>query len=133
MLFEQIKKDQLTARKNKESEKALWLSTLIGELQRGEKDFSDVKVLGLIKKNLDNLRENLKHHPDSEAVKNEISFLESYLPKQLNDDELKAVIQKLIAEGATNMKLVMTGLQTQYTGLYDGKKASGFVKDALGM
>ena len=132
MLFEQIKKDQLTARKNKESEKALWLSTLIGELQRGEKDFSDAKVLGLIKKNLDNLRENLKHNPDSESVKNEIAFLEAYLPQQMSEAEIQTAVQKLIAEGANNMKMVMTGLQTQYTGLYDGKVASRIVKEALG-
>ncbi|MBT9547326.1 MAG: GatB/YqeY domain-containing protein [Candidatus Sericytochromatia bacterium] len=132
MLFEQIKKDQLTARKNKESDKALWLSTLIGELQRGEKDFSDAKVLGLIKKNLENLRENLKHNPNSESAQNEIAFLEAYLPQQMSETEIQTAVQKLIAEGATNMKMVMTGLQTQYTGLYDGKLASKLVKDALG-
>ncbi len=132
MLFEQIKKDQLTARKNKESDKALWLSTLIGELQRGEKDFSDAKVLGLIKKNLENLRENLKHSPDSESAQNEITFLEAYLPQQMSETEIQAAVKKLIAEGAANMKMVMTGLQTQYTGLYDGKLASRIVKEALG-
>jgi uncharacterized protein len=131
MLFEKLKQDQLTARKNKESDKALWLSTLIGELQRGDKDFGDAKILSLIKKNVENLKENLKVSPDNVSVQNEIVFLTGYLPQQMSEAELKNAVKAIIAGGANNMKLVMTGLQTQYAGLYDGKMASGIVKAEL--
>lgn len=131
MLLEQLKKDMLTARKNKDSEKATWLGTLIGELQRGGKEFEDAQVLSLIKKNVETLKENLKASPGHQATQREMDFLLGYLPKQMNEAELREAIKGLITEGANNIKLVMSGLQSKYAGLYDGRAASGIAKEEL--
>lgn len=132
MLFEQLKQDMMQARKNKESDKATWLSALIGELQRGGKDFTDAQILALIKKHVETLKDNLKVSPEHTATANEIAFLQAYLPQQMTEAEIRAAIQKAIDEGATNMKLIMGALQGQYSGLYDGRLASGIAKELLG-
>lgn len=131
MLIDTLKKDMLTARKNKESDKATWISALIGELQRGGKDFDDAQVLSQIKKNVENLKENLKVSPNHEPTQKEIDFLLGYLPAQMSADELRAAVKDLIAGGANNIKGVMSGLQGQYGGRYDGKLAAGIVKEEL--
>lgn len=132
MLYEQLKRDMMTARKNKESEKAVWLSGLIGELQRGGgKEFEDAQVLSLLKKNVATLKENLKSSPGHVATENEIAFLSGYLPQQMSEAELRAAVQTLVAEGADNIKGVMSGLQSRHAGLYDGRLAASLVKEAL--
>ncbi|MEZ0371559.1 MAG: GatB/YqeY domain-containing protein [Candidatus Sericytochromatia bacterium] len=132
MLFEQLKQDMMSARKNKESDKAVWLSALIGELQRGGgKEFEDAQVLALIKKHVATLKENLKVSPEHAATQNEVAFLQGYLPQQMSEDEIRAALKGIIAEGGTNMKALMTGLQTRYAGLYDGRAASAIVKEEL--
>ena len=132
MLYERLKQDMMNARKSKDSEKSLWLSGVIGELQRGGgKEFEDTQVVSLIKKNLATLNENLKASPGHEATRKEIDFLYGYLPQQMSEDEVREAVRTLIADGANNIKLVMSGLQTHYAGLYDGRLASGIVKDEL--
>ncbi|MCQ2965900.1 MAG: GatB/YqeY domain-containing protein [Alphaproteobacteria bacterium] len=70
---------------------------------------------------------------DSEQF--EIDVIKTFLPKQMNDDEMKAAIAEIIKSvGATGLKemgAVMTGLRTQYAGCMDFGRASGFVKAAL--
>lgn len=135
MLFEQIKKDQLTARKNRDSATTTSLSTLIGELQRGGgKDFDDAQVIGLIKKNVETLRENLKLNPEGPNngdIQRELELFEAYLPRQMSEDELREAIRLLIDEGATSIRELMPTLQNRYKGQYDGRLASGLVKEEL--
>jgi uncharacterized protein YqeY len=58
-----------------------------------------------------------------------------YLPEQLTDDELAALIKEAIAEtgatGPSGMGLVMKYLQPKIAGRADGSKVSGAVKSAL--
>ena len=65
----------------------------------------------------------------------EIKVIETFLPKQLSDDEVKAVIEKTIASvGATSIKdmgKVMADLKANYAGQLDFCKASGVIKSFL--
>ena len=65
----------------------------------------------------------------------EIKVIEKFLPKQLNDDEVKAVIEATISEvGATSIKdmgKVMAELKAKYAGQLDFGKASGVIKSLL--
>lgn len=70
---------------------------------------------------------------DSEQF--EIDVIKTFLPKQMNDEEMKAAVAEIIKSvGATGLKemgAVMAGLRTQYAGCMDFGRASGFVKAAL--
>lgn len=65
----------------------------------------------------------------------ELEILSEYLPTQMSDDELRALVQATVAQvGASSPKdmgLVMKALQPQIAGKADGKLASNLVKEAL--
>ena len=72
----------------------------------------------------------------AEGERAEVAVISSYLPKQMSDDEVKAAIDKAIAEtGATAVKdmgKVIGVLRAAYAGQMDFGKASPMVKAALG-
>jgi uncharacterized protein YqeY len=63
------------------------------------------------------------------------AIIEVYLPAQMSDDELKAVLQQIIAEtgakSAAEMGKVMGVASKQLAGKADGKKISELVKQLL--
>jgi uncharacterized protein len=65
----------------------------------------------------------------------EIEVIEKFLPKQLGQDELKAILQKIITElGAASpadMGKVMGAATKQLAGQADGKAISAAVKELL--
>ena len=70
------------------------------------------------------------------AEQAELDIIQSFLPKQMSDEEMKAAIQAVVAEvGATSIKdmgKVMGALKTKYAGQMDMGKASGIIKSVLG-
>ena len=65
----------------------------------------------------------------------EIKILESFLPRQLTDDELSAMVQEAIAasgaKGPKDMGAVMKTLMPKVAGKAEGKRVSDAVKSAL--
>lgn len=62
----------------------------------------------------------------------QIAVLESYLPKQLTDDEIAIEIDKVMSEtGSTNMGVLMKELNVRLAGRADGKTISRILKTKL--
>ena len=72
----------------------------------------------------------------AQAEREEIAIIQSYMPKQLSDDEAKAAVAAIITEvGAASIKdmgKVMVELKAKYAGQMDMAKAGGIVKGLLG-
>lgn len=72
----------------------------------------------------------------AEKEAQELKIIESYLPEQLDDEELNAVLDEIIASvGATSAKdlgKVMGVAMKQLKGKADGKKIQALVKSKLG-
>ena len=70
-----------------------------------------------------------------EVEQNEYDILTSFLPKQLNSEETKQIVHKIILEiNATSLRdmgKVMNTLKEKYSGKMDFGKAGTFAKDAL--
>jgi len=66
----------------------------------------------------------------------EIAIIQTFMPKQLSEDEAKAAVAAIIKEaGATSIKdmgKVMAALKAKYAGQMDMAKASAIVKGLLG-
>lgn len=66
----------------------------------------------------------------------EIAIIQAYMPKQLSDDEARAIIATVIqetgAESVKDMGKVMAELRGKYAGQMDFGKASGVIKSLLG-
>jgi len=71
----------------------------------------------------------------AQAEKAELAVIESFLPKQMDEDEARAAIGTIIAElGAASVKdmgRVMAAVKERFSGKMDMGKASGLVKQAL--
>ena len=62
----------------------------------------------------------------------QVAVLESYLPKQLSEDEISIEIDKVMSEtGSTNMGVLMKELNTRLAGRADGKTISRILKSKL--
>lgn len=140
MIFNQIKTDQLQFRKEKDSVRSKVLTTLIGELQTtainsGTKEISDTMCLEKIKKFMDANKE-MQAIKFTEDLVIEAEVLTKYLPQQLSEDELTAVIVNFITDeglekSPKNIGKVMGYLKKSYPSKYDGEIASSIVKEYL--
>jgi uncharacterized protein YqeY len=110
------------------------LRVLIGEFNRVDKIVSDEKAISIIKKMVDNAKErNMNEVDENRRASNfsEISILETYLPKQLSESELKTILEELINSNGYTLKdmgKIMAFLKATYNGQYDGKLASELIK-----
>jgi uncharacterized protein YqeY len=129
--------------KNKELEKRGKLlktitddAQLEAESQLTEQETMDV-LASEIKRRRDSIAEFEKGgRPElAESEKAEAEILMSYLPEQLSNDALRALVQKAIsATGATTVKdmgKVMTMVKEEAGGSADGQRISALVKEEL--
>jgi hypothetical protein len=137
---EQVRTDMTSAMKAGEKERVGALRLVLSELQKAAKEGGgdELAVLRRERKRRldaatqfrDGGRPELAEQEESEA-----RIIETYLPAELDDSELEAIVSSAIAEaGATSprdmgqvMKLVMAKSQ----GRADGKRASARVREAL--
>lgn len=134
-IIEQIKAEYMVQRKARASWQVASLSTLIGEIETlakgGKGELTDAVVVTVVKKFIKNIDETMKvvtGVAETALLRSERELYEQFLPKQLNEAELKFVIDELVAGGHTNVGDVMKALKTDHGGHYDGALASTILK-----
>jgi len=102
------------------------------------KEEDEIKLLQkLVKQRKDSLEIYEKQNREDLAGKEreEISVIEKYLPKQLDEGELRTIIQKIVDEtGAASpadMGKVIGAANKQLAGKAEGKTIAGIVKEIL--
>lgn len=108
---------------------------------KGVEAISDAEVLQVFAKMIKQRRDSVEQftaggRPElAESEQAEIAVIESYMPKQMSDDEVKAAATAIIGEiGAAGMKdlgKVIAAMKEKFAGQMDFGKASGLVKDLL--
>ena len=118
MLVEKLKEDLIVARKEQNKEKTALLSLLVAvvndkdiALREKNKKVSDEDVQVILLKHAKNLEDNIKTYEEKsffeEAARErkELDFINTYLPKQLSEEETINVVNKAIEEvNATSIK-----------------------------
>ena len=104
-------------------------------------ELNDDAVLAVIMKEVKQREDTIKEVRDAnrpdvvEKNQQEIDVLKKYLPQQLSDDELKAIVEEAIAKtGAKSMKdmgKVMGEVSPKVKGRADNRVVSGYVKKLL--
>jgi uncharacterized protein YqeY len=116
---------------NKDAESLTILRVLKGEIERNEQtakgrvELTDADIVNLVKKLLQSVRE-------SGGTDKEITILESFLPKQLTEAELKGLVVKYLSANNLTVKdmgNIMAYFKQTYNGQYDGKALSVIVKE----
>ncbi|MBC7145037.1 MAG: GatB/YqeY domain-containing protein [Thioclava marina] len=107
----------------------------------GDGTVGDAEVLAIMGKMVKQRQESARAYEEggrlelAEKEQAEIKVIEEFLPRQLNEDEVKAAIDAAIAKLGANsirdMGRVMAELKGQYTGQMDFSKAGPMVKDCL--
>ena len=142
-LLERVQQDTTTAMKAGDRERAVRLRLVVAELQKAHKEAAgneadEVAVLQRERKRRlesatayrDAGRDDLATGEEAEA-----DLISAYLPEELTDDELQAIVGDAVAEsGASDPKemgKVMSLVMARVQGRADGKRVSALVKEKL--
>jgi uncharacterized protein len=139
-VLEQVQSDVSAAMKSGDRERVQTLRLIASELQKAAKEGlgEEVEVLQRERKRrleaaeayTSGGREDL-----ASAERAEAEVIESYLPEQISEDELQAIVGDAVAEsGASSpqeMGKVMSLVMPKVKGRADGKRVSAVVKEKL--
>ena len=139
-LLNQVQDDVKTAMKAGERERVHALRMIADALQKAEKDngADPVEVLQRERKRRLEAAEAYRdggRTDAAEAEEREAEIITSYMPEQLSDEDLRAIVGDAVAEsGASSpqeMGKVMSLVMPQVKGRADGKRVSAAVKEML--
>jgi uncharacterized protein YqeY len=139
-VLDQVQSDVKAAMKAGERERVHALRLIVSELQKAAKDDGgdEVEVLQRERKRRLEAAEAYRdggRGDAAEAEEREAEIIASYLPAQLSDEELHAIVGDAVAEsGATSpneMGRVMGLVMPKVKGRADGKRVSAAVKEKL--
>jgi uncharacterized protein len=139
-VLEQVQSDVTASLKAGDRERAQALRLIANELQKAAKegDGDEVAVLQRERKRRLEAAEAYREAARqdlADAEEREASIIELYMPAQLSDEELRAIVGDAVAEsGASSPKemgKVMSAVMPQVRGRADGKRVSAMVKELL--
>jgi len=139
-VIDQVRGDMTTAMKAGEKDRVGALRLVLSELQKAQKDGNgdDLAVLRRERKRRLEAAEQFRGggRPElAEQEEAEAKIIEGYLPAELDDSELDAMVAAAIAEtgasGPKDMGQVMKAVMARAEGRADGKRASARVREAL--
>jgi uncharacterized protein YqeY len=140
-VLEQVQDDVRTAMKARERDRASALRMVVDVLQKDAKlgKGDEVAVLQRERKKRVEAAEAYEgagRDEQAAAERFEAGLIETYLPQQLADEELEAIVASAVAEtGATEqgqMGQVMSAVMPKVGGRADGKRVSAAVRKKLG-
>jgi uncharacterized protein len=139
-IVDQVHSDMTSAMKAGEKERVGALRLVLSELQKAAKDggSDELAVLRRERKRRLEAAEQFRDggRPElAEGEEAEARIIEAYMPAELDDSELGAIVSAAIAEtGAKDprdMGQVMKAVMAKAGGRADGKRASARVREAL--
>jgi uncharacterized protein len=137
---EQVHSDMTSAMKAGEKQRVGALRLVLSELQKDAKEGSgdELAVLRRERKRRLDAAEQFRDggRPElAEQEESEAKLIEGYLPAELDDAQLAAIVSAAIEETGANspkdMGQVMKAVMAKTAGSADGKRASARVRDAL--
>ncbi len=136
-----IQGDLNTARKAQDKNAVLLLGTILADIKNRrieeKRELSDVEVGEVLRKGIKKRRESIEMYDKAaradlaDRERAEVTTLEAYLPANVSDDEIRAAIRTVIAEGATNMGGVMGKVTPMFKGRSEGSTISRIAKEEL--
>jgi uncharacterized protein len=141
----QITEDMKTAMRAKDSVRLGAIRLLLAAIKQREVDerieLTDADVISVIEKMLKQRRDSIaafelaKRTDLADIEKFEVSVLQTYMPKQMSDAEISAIVDQVIADsgaqGAKDMGKVVGLVKPLVAGMADMGKVSGLIKARL--
>ena len=140
-LLEEVKSDVTAALKAGDKERAGALRLVVSELQKAAKEGSGGDDLQVLQRERKRRLESAKAYREggredlATAEEREAQLIDAYLPEQLSDEELQAIVGDAVAElGASSPKemgKVMAIVMPKVEGRADGRRVSDRVRELL--
>jgi len=137
-----VQADLNEARKQRDKERTLVLSTLLSDLKNREMEmggaFDDGAAIQVVGKGIKQRRDAAEQmraggREDLAAQEEaQTAVLQGYLPAGLSEEEIRAMVREIVAGGASALGAVMGQLMPRIRGRFDGKEANRIVKEVLG-
>lgn len=141
----QISEDMKNAMRAKDSARLGAIRLLQAAIKQREVDerieLDDAAVIAVIEKMLKQRRDSIAAYESAnrtdlaDVEKFEVTVLQTYMPKQLTDDEVNQIITQVIADtgasGAKDMGKVVSLVKPLVAGVADMGKVSGLIKARL--
>lgn len=145
-LKERINDDIKAALRNKDKDRLVTLRLITAAIKQKEVDerveLDDARVLAILDKMVRQHRDSIQQYEAAgradlvEKEKTEMAIVQTYLPEQIGDDELRQLIQAAIqsvgASSVKDMGKVMGIIRPQVQGRADMGKTGELVKALLG-
>jgi len=139
-LADTVKDDLATAMKAREKDRVAALRLVLSELQKASKE-GDADELAVLRRERKRRLESATAFREggraelAEGEEAEAKLIEAYLPAELDDETLRAIVHDAVAEsGASSPKdmgQVMKAAMPKVGGRADGKRVSALVREAL--
>ena len=136
-----LQSDLNRARKDRDKDRTLVLSTILSELKYREielgRDATDDDAIAVLTRAIKQRRDSSEQmragaRADLAEVEDaQAAILKEYLPEALSEDEVRAMVREAIAGGAKQMGAVMGQVMPRLKGRFDGKEANRVVKEEL--
>jgi uncharacterized protein YqeY len=140
-LIARLQSDLNAARKAQDKARTLLLGTILADVKNRKielkRDLTDDDVREVLRRGIKRRRESIEMYEKggredlAERERTEVASLESYLPANVSDDELRAAVQSAIASGAKNIGAVMGKLMPQFKGRADGATLNRIAREEL--
>ena len=141
----QITEHMKDAMRAKESARLGAIRLLLSAIKQREVDerieLTDADVITVIEKMLKQRRDSITAFESANRTdladieKHEVTVLQTYMPKQMSDAEISAIVDQVIAEsgaqGAKDMGKVVGLVKPLVAGMADMGKVSGLIKSRL--
>lgn len=136
-----LRSDLNLARRERDKLRTLVLTTTLSDLRNREielgRDADDEDVLEVVGRAIKRRKEAAEQIRAAgrldlaEKEDHEVGLLACYLPPQLMDEEVRAMVRQAIADGAQNIGAVMGAIMPRIKGCFDGKAANRIAREEL--
>lgn len=145
-LLEKFNKDMVTAMKEQDKERLTVLRMVKGAMQlehiNNKKEMNEELLIDCVGKQIKMRNDSIQEFEKAgrqdlaDKTKEEVTILNDYLPVQLTEEEVNAIIDAAFAKvnptSAKEMGLIMREVTPQLKGKADMKKVSEIIKAKLG-
>ncbi|MBU2101612.1 GatB/YqeY domain-containing protein [Patescibacteria group bacterium] len=142
-LLEDLKKDSENALRAGDSLRTETLRMILAsvhneQIAKGkDEEFKEEEVVNVIRKEAKKRREAAEIYENAgrgelaEKENNELEIIKSYLPPEMNEEEIVLIIKEVVVNGETNFGKVMGQVMNKVAGRAEPGKVSELVKGVL--
>ncbi len=140
-LIDRLRADQVSARKASDKDRTLLLGTVLASLKNKEIELNqeptDAETIDVLRKQIKQRLDSFEQYTNANRLdlasreEYEIGVLKTYLPPEIDPEEIRAAARDAIAGGATELGKLMGILMGQFKGRTDGKVINQVAREAL--